>query len=170
MQFSFTRGWRPIPYQTRKPLQCTCARAIMGNWVSRFGVPHSIHSNQGRSFESRIFKQLFKMLQIKKTRTTAFQLKTRVNQDLETWDQAVAASMMSYCSSVHASTGYTPFALTFGRDARLRLYTLIGEPTPEAVTRGEFVSNNKHRRCQEYRDVHIQLQAVQLRRNIMTRV
>ena len=40
---------------------------------------------------------------------------------------------------------------------------MIREPTPEAVTYGEFVSNMKHRLCQAYRDVCNQLQAVQLK-------
>jgi hypothetical protein len=33
----------------------TVSRALMENWICRFGLPLEMHSNQGRNFESNVF-------------------------------------------------------------------------------------------------------------------
>ena len=58
----------PLPDQTAS----TTATALLETWICRFGCPHSIHSDQGRNFESKLFKTLNQALQFDKTRTTAF--------------------------------------------------------------------------------------------------
>ena len=50
----------------------TTANALVDHWISRFGCPHSLHSNQGRNFESKPFEQLMQLLEMDKTRTTPF--------------------------------------------------------------------------------------------------
>lgn len=50
----------------------TIAETFLGQMVSRHGVPLEIHTDQGRNFESKIFRELAQLLGIKKTRTTAF--------------------------------------------------------------------------------------------------
>lgn len=57
----------PVPDQTA----VTCADAILKQVVCQFGCPLSIHTDQGRNFESDIFKELCRLLEVKKTRTTA---------------------------------------------------------------------------------------------------
>ena len=47
------------------------AAALLREVVSRHGVPLELHSDQGQSFESAIFKELMQLLRIKKTRTTS---------------------------------------------------------------------------------------------------
>lgn len=42
----------------------------MNQVISRFGVPSELHTDQGRNFESRLFKEITQLLGIKKTRTT----------------------------------------------------------------------------------------------------
>ena len=46
----------------------------MKNWVCRYGVPDSIHSDQGRNFESQVFEDMCHLLEINKTRSIAHQL------------------------------------------------------------------------------------------------
>lgn len=48
----------------------TVVRALLQNVVCRHGVPLEIHLDQGRNFESSVFKELLKLLGIRKTRTT----------------------------------------------------------------------------------------------------
>ncbi|KAL0147701.1 hypothetical protein M9458_056979 [Cirrhinus mrigala] len=48
----------------------TVANALVEGMFSRFGVPQSIHSDQGRNFESKVFSCMCSQLGINKTRTT----------------------------------------------------------------------------------------------------
>ncbi|KYN28018.1 Pol polyprotein, partial [Trachymyrmex cornetzi] len=49
----------------------TIAETFLNQVISRHGVPLEVHTDQGRNFESRIFRELSRLLGIKKTRTTA---------------------------------------------------------------------------------------------------
>ncbi|CAC5388523.1 unnamed protein product [Mytilus coruscus] len=49
----------------------TVANLIVEQVVARFGVPSYLHSYQGRQFESNLFSEMCRMLNIKKTRTTS---------------------------------------------------------------------------------------------------
>jgi len=47
------------------------AEVFLGQIIARHGVPLKVHTDQGRSFESRVFRELTRFLGIRKTRTTA---------------------------------------------------------------------------------------------------
>ena len=50
----------------------TCMRTLYNNFFARFGLPRSLHSDQGRNFESKLFAELCKLAGINKCHTTAF--------------------------------------------------------------------------------------------------
>lgn len=50
----------------------TIADVIFKGWIKRYGCPGEIHTGQGSQFESRLFREMCKVLQINKTRTTAY--------------------------------------------------------------------------------------------------
>lgn len=50
----------------------TVAKTIFEGWITRFGCPERITSDQGRQFESQIFTNIMKRMGIEKTRTTAY--------------------------------------------------------------------------------------------------
>ena len=52
----------PLPDQTAP----TTATALLENWICRFGCPHSVHSDHGRNFGSKLFKSLNQALQVDK--------------------------------------------------------------------------------------------------------
>lgn len=58
----------PLPNQEAH----TIAKVLVEEWVCRFGTPHSIHSAQGRSFESALFRETCQLLNIHKTRTSPY--------------------------------------------------------------------------------------------------
>lgn len=50
----------------------TVIRAFMDNWVSRFGSPETITTDQGSQFESSLFQGLLKFMGCKRVRTTPY--------------------------------------------------------------------------------------------------
>ena len=70
VQCSFTKWVEAYPLRNQRAV--TCASVFVKNWVCRYGVPESIHSDQGRNFESNVFKEMCKLLQMRKTRTTTY--------------------------------------------------------------------------------------------------
>ena len=114
----------PLPDQTAS----TTATARLEKWICQSGCPHSIHSDQGRNFESNLFKSLNQALQVDETRTTDFRplsnavvermnrtlqsmLAKCINDEQSNWSQQFPHVMMAYRTSVHESTGYTPHFL-----------------------------------------------------------
>ena len=69
VQCSFTNWEEAYPLNQQA---VTCANVFVKNLVCRYCVPESIHSDQGQNFESNVFKEMCKLLQMKKTRMTAY--------------------------------------------------------------------------------------------------
>ena len=136
VQCSFTK-WAEV-FAISNQRATTCAKVLVRSWICRFGVPDSIHSDQRRNFESKIFSEMCQLLSVNKTRTSACHpegngqvenlhktlrsmLKARVEDNPATWDEHLDFCMMAYRSSVHSSTGQTPFELMLGREMRIPL-------------------------------------------------
>ena len=66
----FTKWIDAIPIRNKKAI--TVAQKLINHVVSIFGVPMQIHSDQGQTFESDVFKEMCKILGIDKTRTTPY--------------------------------------------------------------------------------------------------
>jgi transposase InsO family protein len=111
----------PVPDQTA----VTCAQIILNDVICRFGCPLSIHSDQGRNYESQVFQELCEILEIRKTRTTPRNPKCngqveRFNRSLlsmiksflrgeqTNWDMNLGCLVGAYRASPHESTGFTP--------------------------------------------------------------
>ena len=135
----------------------TCARAILDGFVSRFGVPLQLHSDQGRNFESDLMYELCSLLGMKKTRTSARHpsgngMVERFNQTLikmikafidgkqNNWDMYLGCLAGAYRSSIHESTNYTPNMLMLGREVRMPASILVGENCGGSSSYGEFVN------------------------------
>ncbi|KAL4135064.1 hypothetical protein QTP88_006725 [Uroleucon formosanum] len=66
----FTRWPEVIPLEDQEAE--TVARAFYKHWIARFGTPLRITTDQGRQFESHLFKQLNNLIGTKHLRTTAY--------------------------------------------------------------------------------------------------
>lgn len=75
----------------------TVASALIAGWIARFGVPLRITSDQGRQFESAIFKDLAKSLGIKLNRTTSYH--PQANGIIERWHRTLKAALRSKCTA-----------------------------------------------------------------------
>ena len=169
----------PLPDQTA----VTTANALVDHWISRFGCPHSLHSDQGRNFESKLFEQLMQLLEMDKTRTTPFHPQSNaviermnktlqnmlakcINEEQSNWSQQLPYVMMAYRSSVHESTGYTPQFLVFGQELSLPLDCMY--PKPQENHTGdihEFVHNKQQAFQRAFELVRRNLNEKQKRRN-----
>ena len=59
-------GLRVIQYQEAT----TIAEKLVSEFICRSGVPLQLHSDQGTNFESKVFAEVCRLLDIEKTRTT----------------------------------------------------------------------------------------------------
>ena len=124
----------PIPDQTAE----TVAEKFVNEFVCRFGVPAVLHSDQGRNFESHVFKEMCEILGIHKTRTTPYNPKSdglieKFNGTLinmlsmmiepfnrqRDWDEKLAMALLAYRSAPQDSTRETPNMLMLGREIHL---------------------------------------------------
>ncbi|GFT72305.1 retrovirus-related Pol polyprotein from transposon 412 [Trichonephila clavipes] len=62
----------PIPDQEAS----TVAEVLVQHWISRFGVPLQLHSDQGINFDYAVCKRLCEIFAFDKTRTTALHLQS----------------------------------------------------------------------------------------------
>ena len=156
----FTKWYEAIPLPDQTAI--TTANALVDHWISRFGCPQSLHSDQGRNFESKLFEQLMQLLEVDKTRTTPFHPQSNtviermnktlqnmlakcINEEQSNWSQQLPDVMMAYRSSVHESTGYTPQFLVFGQELSLPLDCMYPSPQENVTTfTNLYTVNNKH--------------------------
>ena len=61
-----------VAVPTRDQQATTVAQVLLNEWFFKFGVPSRIHSDQGRSFESSLIKQLCRLYEVDKSRTTPY--------------------------------------------------------------------------------------------------
>jgi hypothetical protein len=115
----------------------TVADALMSEFFCRYGVPYQLHSDQGTSFQSQMFRRLMTHMGISQTRTTPYRpqsdgLVERCNRtikqmltsmlqdnDRDEWDDLLPYAMAAYRSAVHETTGCTPNRIMLAREVAL---------------------------------------------------
>ncbi|XP_041963296.1 uncharacterized protein LOC121720890 [Alosa sapidissima] len=130
-------------YTTKDQRAPTVAKVLVERFFVNYGLPSRIHSDQGRDFESRLMKELLNMLGIRKSRTTPYHPQgdpqpERFNRTLlsmlgtldpaqkQRWSQHVSLMVHAYNCTRHDATGYSPYYLMFGREARLPVDLCFG--------------------------------------------
>ena len=134
----------PIPDHTAS----TVASVLVYQFISRFGIPQQIHSDQGREFEARLFQEMCELLQVDKTRTTPWRpcsnglvenfnrtlgamLRQMTSKHQRDWDEHIDLATMAYRSTVHESTGQTPNRMMLGRELPMPSHLLVETPEPD---------------------------------------
>ncbi|XP_073711543.1 uncharacterized protein [Misgurnus anguillicaudatus] len=130
----FTRYAQAFPAKDQKAV--TVAKILCERYFVHYGLPARIHSDQGRDFESKLIQDLLMMLGIRKSRTSPYHPQgdpqpERFNRTLlsmlgtldlkqkQKWSQKISQLVHAYNCSQNDATGYSPYLLMFGREARL---------------------------------------------------
>jgi hypothetical protein len=142
----FTKWAEAIPLRNKEAI--SVARALLDVVISRFGVPLQILSDNGKEFDNLTLKEICRLLEIDKIRTTAYKpstngaierfhrtLNSMIGKVVETnqrnWDECLPSIMAAYRASRHDATGFSPNFLMFGRENLAPLDVVFGIPNDE---------------------------------------
>ena len=118
------------------------AELIVNEIVARHGAPRTLLSDRGPNFLASIVKEVSKIMNIRRTHTTAYHPQTdglveRFNGTLaeglsmyvsthqKDWDRHLPMILFAYRVSPSATTGESPFYLLYGREPRLPIDTAL---------------------------------------------
>jgi hypothetical protein len=131
----------PIRRQTTENI----AHQVVHRWILRYGFPRYVISDNGAAFASRVMKRCMKLLGVRVKYILPYRPQSngiceRLNGTIKSmlgcytqksqkeWADLLPYIVFAYNTSIHTATGYTPYYLVHGREAR------IGS---EAILRGE---------------------------------
>ena len=152
------------------------ASLLVKEVACRFGAPVLIQYDQGRNSYSALFTEMCQLLGIKKTRTSTYhpqsddmverlnptpedQLAKFVDYHQKDWDEHIYFLLMAYRSAVHESTCCTTAKMMFGRNLRLPIDLLLGQPVEKAL----FSAKEYPTECMRNWSVSITLPAITTR-------
>ena len=114
----------------------TTASVVLNEVITRYGSPLSIHSDLRSDYESKIFKELCKLIEIRKTRTSSRNhkgneqvekfnrtllciIKAYLKGEQENWVMNLACLAAAFRATSSASSKFTPIMLMLGREVRI---------------------------------------------------
>ena len=124
-------------------------------WVTHYGIPRTIITDNGIQFQSNMMSILYSHLGIEGRRTSPHHpqsnsqverlnrvikeaLRTMCDANQKDWPDHLDSIAFAYRTAVQESTGLSPYQLLFGRQPVLPVDILYGEPSKvEAMERDE---------------------------------
>jgi transposase InsO family protein len=130
---------------------------------ARFGVPHRIHSDMGKQFESKSYTDISKLLGIRITGTTPYNPKSntqveRIHKDLHgnlqgligndftMWEELLPQAPFSIRTDICRTTGLAPYQILFGRNISAPLDLIFGNPE-ESFTSSDLTDKKQYVRA-----------------------
>lgn len=176
----FSKFTQAIP--TRDQRASTVAEILVRHWFHLFGVPCRLHSDQGRNFESNLISQLCKVYGVQKSRTTPYRpqgngqcerfnrtlhdlLRTLPPEKKKRWPQHLPQLVYAYNTTVHYSTGMTPYFLMFGCEPKLPVDFLLNQLEEPAEMPEQWIVEHQGRLQAAYSEVQERLREKVARRN-----
>ena len=128
----YTRAGRAAAMRQQKTKNI--AEAFLIHWVCIYGFPRTIVSDNGPGFASQVMKAAMKMCGVKiqyalpyhpesngaceRLNGTIINMLSSYTQDTQTaWATYLPFIVFAYNTSVHSSTGFSPYRLLYGREA-----------------------------------------------------
>ena len=124
------------------------AEAIVRDLIPRYGIMRSVQTDQGSTFESKLFKAVLQFLQIEKLRVCSLHprsqgkverfirtLKDKISITAETaqsaWPDCIPFILLPYRSARHKTTSFSPSEIIYGRNLNLP-EDLVRPPPPQS--------------------------------------
>ena len=143
-------------YATRKKSTKAAAEKIFNQFIMQFGWPSKIHSDLGGELTSKLFVELQRVSGITPSKTTPYHPEgngkaERFNRTLcgmlctlsekakRDWKTHLPKMAFAYNSTIHKSTGFSPFKLMFGRESALPIDFVF-----QGVDREPKLKNKSH--------------------------
>lgn len=137
----YTRYAQAFPTKDQKA--STVAKVLLEKYFVHYGLPKRMHSDQGRDFEGRLIHELLNSLGVEKSRTTPYHPQgdpqpERFNRTLlnmlgtlepdkkRKWSQHISHLVHTYNCTPNEATGFSPYYLMFGREARMPVDLCFG--------------------------------------------
>ena len=131
------------------PIPCkeaaVVANQLIEGWLTKYGCPTRIHTDQGKEFENKLWANLMDRLEIQKTATPAYNphsnlverfhrslnqiLRVYMQREEKSWDRYISTACFAYNTKVNETSGVTPFEAWMGRPAKLPIDLVL--PTPQ---------------------------------------
>ena len=149
----FTRFAEAIPL--RSTTVDVIARAVLNKYISRHGIPTSIHSDRGGSVHTAdLIQALYKLMGIDKTATTSYRpqsnggcerfngtlkglLWAHCQENPKNWLNCLDQVLFAYRTTVHSATGYSTFFLRYGTHPRLPVDLITGSQPPQLENKAQ---------------------------------
>jgi transposase InsO family protein len=163
----FTRYAKAVPCRNQKA--STTAKALFDHFIVHYSFPEQLHSDQGRNFESRVIKELCKLANVRKTRTTPFHpmgnpsaerfnrtllrmLGTLAEDHKANWKDYLPSLVLAYNATKSSSTGFSPHFLMFGWHPRLSVDAFLGtSPSDQQDSQHSYAAKLRDRMQYAYR-------------------
>ena len=135
-------------FQVKYENAAKTAETLYKNIYTKYGIPKYIHSDRGASFLSKVIKELNNILCIKHTVTTPYRpqsngscerlnsiiinrIRTLHPREKNRWHLHLDSLILAYTSTVHESTGISPFYGMFGRQPKIPIDLMVRLPDVE---------------------------------------
>ena len=166
--YLFTVMCQATRYPAAYPLRSITAKSVvkaLSQFISIFGIPKVIQSDQGSNFSSHLFVQVLKQLKVQHNMSSAYHAQSQ--GVLERFHQTLKSLLRSYCVElnqdweeglpwlllaarevVQDSTGFSPNELVFGHSVRGPLAVLRDAVAPSSEPPSnliDYINGFRHR-------------------------
>jgi ribonuclease HI len=143
-----------------KITEANTSKFLWKNIICRFGIPHSIVTDNGKQFDNKKVREMCEELGIKKhfssphhpqangqveavNKTIKYTLKRKLDASKGAWVEELPQVLWAIRTTSRTATGETPFSMTYGAEAMSPVE--VGLPSPRRMHYNETV--NDEARC-----------------------
>jgi hypothetical protein len=140
-----------------KDQEASTVADFLVDFICHYGLPLQLHSDQGRQFQSNLFRELCTILGIDQTRTSPYHpqsdgfverinktiidmLSKTISKSQRDWDKKLPLVMLAYRSLIQESTRESPCLTMSGREPLLPVDLLYGKSQDHKVV-SEYVQD-----------------------------